>query len=456
MHSIPIRFKRSIDSRHMSVMTPKKMSTVDVVTVFLFCLWVCNSPAEAEQVYPLRAGDARLAGGTRLFENPERLGLPQIGSSAKWRIRLRQGTYDVDLTYSAGDAEEGEELGEIRVKIGSKRYEKTIHATGRWGRSNILTIPAVHVSSGTRTISVSVVKRRDGVGTVMDLWRIELEQPNPRIKDAGRVRRMSTEHGRYVQYIPRSAETTPRFLVLIHGTPGRTETALACAEHFLSHFISEAKHRGVVLLAPAFDTKNFGGFEGPGGGYRGLFGRNVAADVFVNEILQAYQQRFQRWDGKIYLYGHSAGGQFVSRYLVMHPDRIIASVVSAAGTYAFPNAAIKWADGMAPLRRQMLWDGEDATREVNVVPDPERWVEASLLSTTVIVGRLDDSKLRESPAQPGRNMIERAKQWTRAMNDLAAANGKKGAVQLILLDGVGHNGRLLSVTGIKHLFQKTD
>ena len=39
-------------------------------------------------------------------------------------------------------------------------------------------------------------------------------------------------------------------------------------------------------------------------------------------------------DGKFMLYGHSAGGQFVSRYVVKHPDRIIAAVISAAGSFA--------------------------------------------------------------------------------------------------------------------------
>ena len=68
-----------------------------------------------------------------------------------------------------------------------------------------------------------------------------------------------------------------------------------------------------------------------------MFGRLVGADEFVNEILTDYKNQFSDFDGRIYLYGHSAGGQFVSRYIVRHPAKVIAAVISAAGTYAFPD-----------------------------------------------------------------------------------------------------------------------
>ncbi len=109
----------------------------------------------------------------------------------------------------------------------------------------------------------------------------------------------------------------------------------------------------MILIAPAFAQSNFGPRRGPGGGYRGLFGREISADRFVNLIVDNYQTLLRGVERRIYLYGHSAGGQFVSRYTLMHPDKIVAAVISAAGTFAFPNPNVKWTNALARKNNQI-------------------------------------------------------------------------------------------------------
>ena len=425
-----------------------------ILVLLSFCITAYSSePQDQSNYFQFLANDARTSGGTRLFENPERIGFPKLHAQAEWSlVNVTPGTYDIDLTYSAGSSEKDKFLGTVEVKIGSRTREVNIRSTGHWGNLGIITLDGIRISEDNQLLSVRVINRKHDVQTVLDLWYIEFEITNTKIRDAGKIRRMDARHGDYIQYIPRSADRTSEVLVLIHGTPGRDETAIDCAEKFLTDFISTAKDKKVILLAPVFDTKNFGGHKGPGGGYRGLFGREISADKFVIEILSKYK-RYLKPNDKIYVYGHSAGGQFISRFIVMHSDRIAAAVISAAGTYAFPNPNIKWPDGMARLQREFEWDGDKRTQKIDVSPNPDGWVKSATLPITVIVGKLDDTKVPETEGQLGESMVERASLWVQSMNELAEEHGQTGTVNLVLVDEVGHTSSQLSPLAITRLFQ---
>ncbi|MCA9120825.1 MAG: alpha/beta fold hydrolase [Planctomycetales bacterium] len=391
----------------------------------------------------LHPRDAELTGGTRFFAEPERLGFPQLDSVATWTLApVSTGSFDVEITYASGSLPMGEVAGRIELTVGDDHYPLAIASTGSWGTTQILTIEDVPFDSTDEEISVRILDRSAGVGTVLDLWSIDIFASNPDIPEAGEVILKQTTHGSYWQYIPRSLQHPVSVLVAVHGTPGEGG-ALAAAEGYLRTFQQAARQQGVVLVAPVFDTPNFGGIAGPGGGYRGLFGRHISADGFVNEILAEYSKTFPTYDGKIYLVGHSAGGQFVSRYLVMHPDRVHRAVISAAGTFAFPDPDTPWADGMARLRREWLWEGDTEPQIIDITPDPAGWLEASQLPVTVVIGSLDDLP-----------HIEVAQRWVRDMHDFANHQGVESSVQFVLVDGVGHSGGQLAPTAIEHLFQQ--
>lgn len=252
--------------------------------------------------------------------------------------------------------------------------------------------------------------------------------------EQGRIVKKTVPYGHYWQYVPRRIGTRIRIAVIVHGTPGKQDnTGLAVAETFIKRWIDMAEKLSLVIISPAFDQKNFGGQAGPGGGYRGLFGREISADGFVNYIVDQYKTIWSSYDGRIYLYGHSAGGQFASRYVVRHPERVIAAVISAAGSFAFPAPDIPWAGGMAPLRRRMRWSNKDPWQEIDITPNPNGWVQASELPITVVVGAKDDE-----------NHIEQARHWVNAMNEYAQRHEKQGQVRFVLVRGVGHNSAALT------------
>jgi pimeloyl-ACP methyl ester carboxylesterase len=256
-------------------------------------------------------------------------------------------------------------------------------------------------------------------------------------EEVGKTVKKDARYGKYVQYVPTNLKSPTRLLVIAHGTPGGPDkTALGAATVFIRRWIDAAEEHGVILVSPAFDQPNFGGIAGPGGGYRGMWGREVNADVFVNTIVHKYTVAYPSYDGRFYLFGHSAGGQFASRYLVTHPDRVVGAVITAAGTFAYPDPDRGWTAGMGRYRRAELWG-----RAVDYQPDPAGWLKAATLPVTAIVGALDDAAHTGGAAN-----------WVEQMNAYAEQHGKTGRVKLRLVPKIGHNSRKLTPAAIAAMF----
>jgi pimeloyl-ACP methyl ester carboxylesterase len=430
-----------------------RTSIQSCLALFLLTFSPAFAAEDPVRIVTLEARAASIEDGIRLLENPDRLGFAELHRRAAWRLEdIPPGSYALDLIYASGSGRQGQYVGSIQVEVGKARFTVPINATGGWDKTRIVSIEKVAINEGSANLAVRVAHRATGIHTVLDLWYADLIPWKPQTEEAGKVLRLRTRHGRYVQYIPRTLREPAAVLLLVHGTPGSEETALEVAEDFAAGFISIAKRKGLILLAPAFDQRNFGGRAGPGGGYRGLFGREIGADEFVNEIVARSEASVPTFDGTFYLYGHSAGGQFVSRYAVLHPGRLRAAVISAAGSYAFPNPQAAWADGMLPLQRMMAWDGDVESKAVDIRPDPNGWLEAAQLPITVLVGDGDDTEMFQSPTQKGTSMKDRARCWVEQMNALAESHGKVGRVRLVIAPAAGHDSRELLRTGITALF----
>ena len=272
--------------------------------------------------------------------------------------------------------------------------------------------------------------------------------------EIGKVVEKEIKYGKYYQYIPTTVFAASKIVVIVHGTPGANETALEVARTFIARWISLAEEEEVILIAPAFAKSNFGSRRGPGGGYRGLFGREISADRFVNLIVDSYQTPFTGIERRMYLYGHSAGGQFVSRYALMHPDRLVAAVISAAGTFAFPNPHVKWTNGMARLRRTMRWSASEQVQVIDIQPKPQAWLKIATSSISVVVGENDTKPFAHRiEGQKGNNRVERAQAWVADMNAWAGKNDQIGTVKLKIISGVGHNSLRLTPACQASLFQ---
>lgn len=211
--------------------------------------------------------------------------------------------------------------------------------------------------------------------------------PPPIAKTPGQVTALKDTFGTYYAYVPTSLPDDPDVLVVVHGTPLKDETAEWNAEYYAENWKDFAEKQGLILITPTFNQDNFSSRYGDHAmtGYRGLFGRDIDADEWVLRLVEAYQQAFDAEDKQFYLYGHSAGGQFTGRFLVTHPEKIKKAVVTAAATYPQPTTEVAWPFGMGELHAAIEWD-EDTVNQVDVIPDKSKWLAATQVPLTVIVG----------------------------------------------------------------------
>jgi len=259
--------------------------------------------------------------------------------------------------------------------------------------------------------------------------------------EPGQLTRAEDEFGTFFTYVPATLPDNPEILVVIHGTPLKDQTEEWNAEYYATNWMDFAEAQGFVLLVPAFTQEDFSSRLGDLAlsGYRGLFGREIGADEWVLRLVRGHQQQLGSTNEQFYLYGHSAGGQFMARFLVTHPESVKQAVITAAATYPQPTSEVAWPFGMGELHTDIVWD-DGTVRQVDVMPDEEKWLAATQVPLAVIVGLDDDAALPAEllPGQKGSNRLFIAKNWILDMAAFAEANGLTSHFTLDIIAGKGH------------------
>lgn len=218
--------------------------------------------------------------------------------------------------------------------------------------------------------------------------------------------------------LPPDRKARAPLLVCVHGISRN-------AEEHLRHFAPLARKRGIAVAAPLFREPEFPDYQ-----RLGRTGRGRRADQALDALLAELRAEGGVDAERIYLFGHSGGGQFVHRYVMANPARVARFVVSAAGWYTHPDAARAFPLGIAP---------NPSLPDVSFDPDAFLRVRG-----TVLVGEGDirrSRSLRTGPmvdAAQGRNRIERARRWVEAMNEAARRRGLPPPLDLELLPSAGH------------------
>jgi pimeloyl-ACP methyl ester carboxylesterase len=215
-----------------------------------------------------------------------------------------------------------------------------------------------------------------------------------------------------------------RILVLAHGFPwldgSKSDEELAqYAQEAVDRWTPFARQHGAVLLAPALGGRDFDG-------YQEMRGREIRPDQYVNNLVDAAAAAcLPGFDGSFSLHGHSAGGQFAGRYLIAHPGRLDQVVLSAPGTFPFPDPATAWPYGMG--------------QAAGFAPGPASWRAASLVSVAVLVGSRDTEPRYPEPGQPAGSRLDRARAWVASMGHQAEASGVAAGIRLVVADGLDHD-----------------
>ncbi len=136
-------------------------------------------------------------------------------------------------------------------------------------------------------------------------------------------------------YVPADATAKTPIVIALHGIK---RDADVCFADLLPH----ARERGFVLIVPEFSEKEFPSDDYITGHVRDASGTTLPkaqwAFSALEKIFDEVRTRTHNETPSYYLYGHSAGGQFVQRLLLFLPDaRIARAVVANAGFYTLPD-----------------------------------------------------------------------------------------------------------------------
>lgn len=145
-------------------------------------------------------------------------------------------------------------------------------------------------------------------------------------------------------YVPRAVAGGRKvdLLVAVHGT-GRTS-----AFDFRDGFAEFGLYHDCAVLCPIFPTNVRG--DGARSGYKYMTEGDIRYDrvllAMVEEMALKYQQDWSRFA----IFGYSGGGQFAHRFAILHPERLWAVSVGAAGSVTLLDPERDWWVGVRDLK----------------------------------------------------------------------------------------------------------
>ena len=199
-----------------------------------------------------------------------------------------------------------------------------------------------------------------------------------------------------------------KLIVVIHGTGCEVDRYLLAA-------VPRLEELHAIVLAPVFPSGLF--YKNDFNSYKLLACDGLRYDEI---LLQMIEEIKDRYDGinteKFCICGHSGGGQFTNRFLLVHPDRLLAASISAPGRPTFIDDTQDYFWGTKNMKEHFGHDVDvEALKKVHI---------------QMVIGSEDTKYIGESPY--GTTRIERLHSLKKNFEE----NGLN--VEMNILDGVDH------------------
>ena len=239
-------------------------------------------------------------------------------------------------------------------------------------------------------------------------------------------------------YYPEKWKNGDKIFVVFHGSSRN-------AENFIKGLKTYAEEKNFLLICPEFTNKKY-----PYSRYYN-FGHVLSKSKLTptnewtyntaNRIIDDVKKRAGASKSKIIFFGHSAGGQFIHRYLFL-ADKIKADkIISAnAGTYMMPDENINFPYGL------------------NKVPAAEKNLKRAYAKNVIVLLGEEDIKrtaknFPKSAAadKQGMTRLERGKNFFAQSKAKAEELGTKFNWQLITVPKIGHNGVLMAIAALEYI-----
>jgi poly(3-hydroxybutyrate) depolymerase len=226
---------------------------------------------------------------------------------------------------------------------------------------------------------------------------------------------------------PASAKADAPVMFVMHGV-GRD------ADRYVAEWVELATREGLIIVVPEYtkagfpggENYNFGAVFDAAGELRPRQHWSYSAiDVIFDRVVAR-----EKLSAKSYvLFGHSAGAQFVHRYVLLGGGKKMARAISAnSGSYTWPTGPNPWPFGVAGLP-DGLWN-------------PARALAAPML---MLQGTADNDPNHSSlPRQPeamaqGPHRLARGKAFYAAAQDAAKQAGVRFGWSCALVPDIGHD-----------------
>lgn len=244
-------------------------------------------------------------------------------------------------------------------------------------------------------------------------------------------------------YVPSSASADSPILFVMHGVERD-------AKRYIEDWARTAERFGVILVAPEFDERRFPGADSynQGGVIDPRTAKRRDPELWTFSVIEPLfdeVRRRARSRATTYsIYGHSAGAQFVHRFVMLaHPERLDHAVAANAGWYTWFDPDLPFPQGIR-LRKQ------------DYAPDRSGFAER----LTVLLGtediESDDRNLRDDAwtREQGQNRLERGRAFFAHAREAAGSSVPTFRWRLQYAPGVGHENKKMALYAATILFRQ--
>ncbi|MCP4219457.1 MAG: hypothetical protein GY765_32785 [bacterium] len=220
----------------------------------------------------------------------------------------------------------------------------------------------------------------------------------------------------YMYYKPNTFQPGNGILVAVHSS------GFNPVSYF--HFFKDmAETHGVVLLAPYYNQSEWSR-------YGRIFTDEYRGDTRLQDMIDTVAAASGADKSKLHMYGQSAGGQFVHRFLLAHPGNIERIVISSPGWWSFPRQDWAYPYGIGP--HGVL--PPDITFDLHRVNEVHK---------KVILGELDieiDDTVNQyhTANLQGLNRLQRSAHWVNRMNLYSFENSLPLNLRYEIIPGAEH------------------
>jgi len=235
----------------------------------------------------------------------------------------------------------------------------------------------------------------------------------------------------FTMYVPRTLDLTDPapLIVLQHGT---ARTALRYRDSMRPF----ADEHGAIILAPTFPAGLVDPYDLHN--YKFIEYEGIRFDLALLSMIDEVAERYNIQKNKIYLHGYSGGGQFVHRFLYLHPERLAAVSIGAPGRITELDDTKKWWLGTQGMKEKFGIEPDiDAIRQV-----PVHMVVGGEDTSTNEINNPGESNWMDGAELTGNTRIERLQTLQRNYE------GHGISTKLDIVPGVAHDGTaVLPVVG---------